>query len=100
MVVSLDQVKHGVADIQSILESLHIPVDVIESGCRLRWNTAVVLRIPEQQIPEVMLALRMQGFTDVMAYQSGEACEGVGGAEEGRQCDQMTSQSAGRNEGC
>jgi hypothetical protein len=72
VVVSLDQVKRGVADIHSVLESLDIPVEVVESGRRLRWNAAVVLRIPEQRIPEAMLALGMKGFTDVMAYQSSQ----------------------------
>ena len=72
VVVSLDQVKQGVAEIRSLLESLGIAVEVVESGRRLRWNAAVVLRIPEPRIPEAMLALGMKGFADVMAYQSGE----------------------------
>jgi hypothetical protein len=72
VVVSLDQVKQGVAEVRSVLESLGIAVDVVESGRRLRWNTAVVLRIPEPRVPEAMLALGMKGFADVMAYQSGE----------------------------
>ena len=71
VVVSLDKVKRGVADIQSVLESLDIPVEVVESGRRLRWNAVVVLRIPEPRIHEAMLALGMRGFTDVTAYQSG-----------------------------
>ena len=69
VVVSLDHVKSDVTDIQSVLESLDIPVEVIESGRRLRWNAAVVLRIPEHRLPEAMLALGMRGFSDVMAYQ-------------------------------
>jgi hypothetical protein len=73
VVVSLDQIKQGVAEIQSVLESLGIDVEVVESGRRLRWNAAVVLRIPERRIPEAMLALGMKGFSDVMAYQSGES---------------------------
>ena len=72
VVVSLDQVKQGVTEIRSVLESLGIAVEVVESGRRLRWHTAVVLRVPEQRIPEAMLALGMKGFADVMAYQSGE----------------------------
>ena len=70
VVVSLEHVKHGVTDIQSVLESLDIPVEVVEAGRRLRWNAAVVLRIPEHRIPEAMLALGRRGFADVMAYQS------------------------------
>lgn len=70
VVVSLDHLKHGVSEIQSLLESLDIPVEVIESGRRLRWNAAVVLRIPEHRVAEAMLALGRRGFADVMAYQS------------------------------
>lgn len=73
VVVSLEHVKHGLSDIQSVLESLDIPVDVVESGRRLRWNAAVVLRIPEHRVPEAMLALGRRGFADVMAYQSSDA---------------------------
>jgi len=102
VVVSVDQVKRGVADVQSVLRSLNIAVDVVESGRRLHWNTAVVLRVPEQRIPEVMIALGMHGFTDVMAYQSSGAHaagkERVG--ESGRQCGQTTSQHTERSEKC
>jgi len=69
VVVSLDQVKDRVTDVRSVLESLDIPVEVVESGRRLRWNAAVVLRIPEHRVTEAMLALGMRGFADVMAYQ-------------------------------
>jgi hypothetical protein len=72
VVVSVDHVKPGLTEIRSVLDALGIPVDVVESGRRLRWNAAVVLRIPEQRIPEAMLALGMKGFPDVMAYQSTE----------------------------
>ena len=72
VVVNLDQINHGVAEVQSVLESLDIPVEVVESGRQLRWNTAVVLRIPEHRMADAMLALGMKGFADVMAYQSSE----------------------------
>ena len=73
VVVSLDQVKHGITQIRSVLESIGIAVEVVESGRRLRWSTAVVLRIPEPQVAEAMLALGMNGFGDVVAYQSSDA---------------------------
>ncbi len=73
VVVTLDRVTQGVAEIRSVLDSLGIPAEVVESGRRLRWKAAVVLRIPEQRIPEALLALGLKGFTDVMAYQSTEA---------------------------
>ena len=72
VVVNLDQTNQGVAEVQSVLESLDIPVEVVESGRQLRWNTAVVLRIPEHRIADAMVALGMKGFADVMAYQSSE----------------------------
>jgi hypothetical protein len=72
LVVSLDGVKPSVAQVQSVLASFDIPVELVESGRRLRWSSAVVLRIPEQRMAEAMLALGMNGFPDVMAYQSGE----------------------------
>lgn len=72
VVVNLDQVKPGIAEIQSVLESIDIPVEVVESGRQLRWSTAAVLRIPEHRIADAMLALGMKGFADVMAYQSNE----------------------------
>ena len=72
VVVNLDQINHGIAEIESILESLAIPVEVVESGRQLRWNAAVVLRIPEHRMADAMLALGMKGFADVTAYQSSE----------------------------
>jgi len=72
VVVNLDQINQGVAEVQSVLESLDIPVEVVESGRRLRWNAAVVLRIPDHRMADAMLALGMRGFADVMAYQSSE----------------------------
>lgn len=70
VVVALDLVKQGVTEIRSALDSLGIQAEVVESGRRLRWTTAVVLRIPEHRIPEALLVLGLKGFTDVMAYQS------------------------------
>ena len=68
-----EQERYLDTEIQSVLESLDIPVEVVESGRRLRWNAAVVLRIPEHRMAEAMLALGMKGFADVMAYQSSDA---------------------------
>jgi hypothetical protein len=77
VVVNLDQVNRGVAEVRSLLESLNIPVEIVESGRQLRWNSAVVLSIPEHRIADAMLALGMKGFADVMAYEPGDAqpCE-------------------------
>jgi hypothetical protein len=72
VVVNLDQTNRGVAEVQSVLESLDIPAEVVESGRQLRWNAAVVLRVPEHRIADAMVALGMKGFADVMAYQSSE----------------------------
>ena len=72
VVVNLDRATHGVAEIESALAHLGIPVDVIESGRRPAWNAAV-LRIPEQRVAEAMLALMMRGFADVTAYEANDA---------------------------
>ena len=72
IIVNLDRVNKDAVEIESILEPLGIPAEVVESGRQMRFSTAVVLRVPEQRVTEVMLALEMKGFTDVMAYQSGE----------------------------
>jgi len=72
IVVNLDRASKDAAAIESALEPLGIPVEVVESGRQMRFSTAVVLRVPEQRVTEVMLALEMKGFADVMAYQSGE----------------------------
>jgi hypothetical protein len=73
VVVTLDRVTQGVTEIRSVLDSVGITAELVESGRQLRWNTAVVLRIPEHRIPEALLALGLKGFTDVTAYQSSEA---------------------------
>jgi hypothetical protein len=70
VVVNLDQAKQSVTAIEAVLGALDIPVEVVESGRQLRWNAAVVLRIPEERVAEAMLALGMKGFADVMAYES------------------------------
>ena len=93
VVVNLDRVNHSVGQIESVLQPLGIPVEVVESGRQLRWNTAVVLRIPEHRITDAMLALEMKGFNDVTAYQtevelSGEQQQG-GGASRTQQWSEV-----------
>ncbi len=78
VVVTLDRVTQGAAEIRSVLDAVGITAELVESGRQLRWNTAVVLRIPEHRIPEALLALGLKGFTDVTAYQSSEADRGDG----------------------
>jgi hypothetical protein len=86
VVVNLDQVNRGVAEVRSLLESLNIPVEIVESGRQLRWNSAVVLSIPEHRIADAMLALGMKGFADVMAYESrgAQPCEGEASGRDGQ----------------
>ena len=72
IVVNLDRASKDAAEIESILEPLGISLEVVESGRQMRFNTAVVLRVPEQRVADVMLALEMKGFADVMAYESNE----------------------------
>ena len=105
VVVNLDRITHGVDKIESILGPLGIPVEVVESGRQLRWNTAVVLRVPEHRMADAMLALEMKGFADVMAYQSeldlfGEQAQ-EGGASSTRQGSEVegTDQQQGGERG-
>ena len=70
VVVNLDRMNRGAADIESVLAPLGIPVEVVESGRQLRWHTAVVLRIPDDRMADAMLALALRGFSDVVAYQA------------------------------
>jgi hypothetical protein len=99
VVVNLDQVKQGVAAIESVLDALDIPVEVVESGRQLRWNAAVVLRIPEHRVAEAMLALGMKGFADVMAYQS-RPMQGESGGRQSGPCGQLTDLPRGGGERC
>ena len=51
VVVKLDQTNQGVTEVQSVLESLDIPVEVVESGRQLRWNAAVSFPFPSIGAP-------------------------------------------------
>jgi len=73
LVINLERSSQPVAEIATVLGSLGIPVDVVDSGRQLRWTATLVLRVPAERAEEAMLALALKGFADVLAYESDHA---------------------------
>jgi len=73
VVVRLEQEEGEVTRITEILEPLGIPTEVVGRGHQLRRAPSVVLRIPHQRVAEAILALELQGYSDVLAYQIEES---------------------------
>jgi hypothetical protein len=73
VMVSLERAEETVSKIIEILEPLGIHVEVIGQGRRLRRTPSVVFRVPHHRVAETLLALELQGFPDVMAYQNVES---------------------------
>jgi hypothetical protein len=69
LVVRLDREEEEVSRIAEILEPLGIPVEIVGRGHQLRRAPSVVLRVPYHRLPEAILALELQGYVDVLAYQ-------------------------------
>jgi hypothetical protein len=67
LVVKLER-EGQTAEVLRILGQLGIPTEVMGVGARVRRSGAVVVQIPADRLPEAMLALGLQGFTDVRAY--------------------------------
>ncbi len=69
VVVSLEREDESVSRIVEILEPLGIPVEVVGRGRQVRRTPSVVFRVPNHRAAEAILALELQGFPDVLAYQ-------------------------------
>lgn len=69
VVVSLEREDEPVSKIMEILERLAIPIEVVGRGRRLRRTPSIVFRVPHHRVAEAILALELQGFPDVAAYQ-------------------------------
>jgi hypothetical protein len=69
IVVSLEREDEEIAKIAVTLELLGIPAETVGRGQQLRRAPSVVLRVPQHQVAEAILALEHQGYTDVLAYQ-------------------------------
>ena len=68
--VSLEREDETVSKIMEILEPLGIPIEVVGHGRQLRRMPSVVLRVPHHRVAETLLALELQGFPDVLAYEN------------------------------
>lgn len=69
VVVSLEREDEPVSKIMEILEPLGIAIEVVGRGRQLRRTPSVVFRVPYHRVAEAILALELQGFPDVFAYQ-------------------------------
>ncbi|MGH7319452.1 MAG: hypothetical protein ACRELA_07495 [Candidatus Rokuibacteriota bacterium] len=69
IVVSLEREDEEVSKIAAMLERLGIPTEMVGRGHQLRRAPSVVLRVPRHQVAEAILALELQGYADVLAYQ-------------------------------
>src|SRR5437867_6155623 len=54
-------------------EPLGIPIEMVGRGRQLRRAPTVVFRVPHQRVAEAILALELQGFVDVLAYQTSDS---------------------------
>lgn len=73
LVVGLEYEGEELARITEILEPLGIATEVVGRGHQLRRAPSVVLRVPQQRVGEAILALELQGYGDVLAYQLEES---------------------------
>ena len=54
-------------------EPLGIPIEMVGRGRQLRRAPTVVFRVPHHRVAEAILALELQGFVDVLAYQTSDS---------------------------
>jgi hypothetical protein len=69
VVVNLEREGEAISKILEFLDPLGIPIEVVGRGRQLRRTPSVVLRVPHHRVTETILALELQGFSDVLAYQ-------------------------------
>ena len=81
VMVGLEREDETVSKVMQILEPLGIPVEVVGRGRQLRRMPSVVLRVPHHRVAETLLALELQGFPDVLAYQNVDDLPGVSESE-------------------
>jgi hypothetical protein len=70
VMVGLEREDETVSKIMEILELLGIPIEVVGRGRQLRRMPSVVLRVPHHRVAETLLALELEGFPDVLAYEN------------------------------
>ena len=54
-------------------EPLGIPIEMVGRGRQLRRAPTVVCRVPHPRVAEAILVLDLQGFVDVLAYQTSDS---------------------------
>ena len=60
-----------VSSITDVVEQQGIPIEVIGRNRHFRRLPSVVVRVPQHRVAEAILALKLQGFCDVVAYHAG-----------------------------
>lgn len=73
VVISLEREGEQIGRILEILEPLGIQVEVVGRGRQLRRTPSLVFRIPHHRVAEAIIALELQGFPDVLAYEIDES---------------------------
>ena len=68
--VGLEREDGAVSKIMEILEPLGISIEVVGHGRQLRRMPSVMFRVPHHRVAETLLALELQGFPDVLAYEN------------------------------
>jgi hypothetical protein len=72
VMVGLEREDGAVSKIMGILEPLGISIEVVGHGRQLRRMPSVMFRVPHHRVAETLLALELQGFPDVLAYENVE----------------------------
>ena len=72
LVIGLQREDEPVSGITDAVEQHGIPIEVINRHWHLRRVTSVVVRVPQDRLAEAIVALELQGFSDVVAYHAGE----------------------------
>ena len=71
--VNLDREGNEISEIAKVFEPLGIPLDVVGRGRQVRRAPTIVFRVPPHRVAEVIVALELQGFSDVLAYELGNS---------------------------
>ncbi|HEU5195844.1 MAG TPA: hypothetical protein VFW70_13980, partial [Methylomirabilota bacterium] len=72
LMIRLEREDEPVSSITDVVEQQGIPIEVIGRHWPSRRVPSVVVRVPQHRVAEAILALELQGFSDVVAYQAGE----------------------------
>ena len=71
LVIGLHCEDAPVSGITDAVEQQGIPIEVISRHWHFRRVTSVVVRVPQERLAEAIVALELQGFSDVVAYHAG-----------------------------